>query len=609
MSWVTILLSMVAAVCLTLAGMHLLLWLKLREARENLLFTIAAVAAAATALLELQMMQAQTPADYAEMLRWIHLSVATITVAVVWFVYFYLRAGRRWLAWSITGLRLLILVPNFLLYENATFADISSLRYVMFLGESLSVPIGEVNPWRLLTKLSSLLFLVFVIDAAVSTWKRGQRQPALVLGGATLLAILLSVTFAHLMVKGILPGPFISLNFLLLVLAMAYLLSIDLLRARLLARDLDVSQQRMRLAARAANLGLWEWDIVQDRVWASDTGPASMIIVDSPHMTIERYFELIHADDREATRDALEQALEGNGQLQTELRLEAPGETMQWLSVRGQVERDIDGKPELLRGVSMDITERKQAETELQHHRRDLAHATRVSAMGQLSAALAHEINQPLGAILRNAEAAELFLRQTPPDVEELADILKDIRNDEQRAVAVIERMRVLLKRRELRLEALSVNTLLSEVAKLLHSEIQARTASLRIDIAAGLPQVNGDRVHLQQVFLNLLLNSLDAMNGKSTEQRQIVIRASQTNDGMIEFAVVDRGTGIAPEQLPHLFEPFYTTRENGTGIGLAISKTIVDMHGGRIMAKNNPHGGATVSFILKAVQHEQGPI
>jgi two-component system sensor kinase FixL len=122
----------------------------------------------------------------------------------------------------------------------------------------------------------------------------------------------------------------------------------------------------------------------------------------------------------------------------------------------------------------------------------------------------------------------------------------------------------------------------------------------LRIDVADGLPDIYGDRVHLQQVILNLLLNSLDAMNGKTEEQRQIVIRASQTTDGMVEFAVVDSGTGVAAEQLPHLFEPFYTTKKNGMGIGLAISKTIVEMHGGEIMATNNPDGGTTVRFTVK---------
>ena len=832
------------------------------QARENLLFTIASMAAAATAFLELEMMQSQTPAVYGEMLRWMHVSVATIAVALVWFVYFYLRAGRRWLAWSITSLRLLVLVPNFLLYQNATFEEISSLRQVMFLGESFSIPIGEMNPWRLLTQLSSLLLVIFVTDAAVSAWKRGLRQRALVLGGTTFIAIVLAATFSNLMVKGILPGAFISLCFLLIVLAMAYELSMDLLQAHQLANDLDVSQQRMRLAARAADLGMWEWDIIRDRVWTSETGPSSPMAVDLQHLTIERYFELIHEDDREPTRHALKQALEGNGELRTELRLVGPGETIRWITVRGQVECDAKGKPLRMRGVSADITERKlaefalleseerfrqmadaapvmiwmsgtdklcyyfnkgwfdytgrsleqelgngwaegvhpddfqrcldiyttsfdarrdfsmqyrlrkhdgeygwilytgvpnfshdglflgyigsciditsqkdatervresaefnakvldslhsqnailnrngtilainhawkafalansgtssgvgvnylevceragaagdatalralagirsvlegaseffemeypcnspsqfrsfllrvvplqttgggavvshmeitqlrRAEMEAATLQRELSHMQRVSTLGQLSSTLAHELNQPLGAILRNAEAGELFLMQDFPDIEEVQAILADIRRDDQRATAVIEHMRLLMKRHDLTLETLSVDDLIRQVAVLLQPELQERHLTLQVEAPPALPNVRGDRVHLQQVILNLLINSMDALDGHPIGQGQVTIRASKSSDGMVELAVIDRGAGIEPDKLLRIFEPFETTKAKGTGIGLAISKRIIGSHGGRIWAENNPDGGATVRFTLRVAQQE----
>jgi C4-dicarboxylate-specific signal transduction histidine kinase len=447
--------------------------------------------------------------------------------------------------------------------------------------------------------------LIFVTDAAVSAWKRGLHQRALVLGGVTFFSIVLAVIFSNLMVKGILPGAFISLCFLFIVLAMSYELSMDLVQAHQLANDLDVSQQRMRLAASAADLGMWEWDIIRDRVWTSETGPSSPMAVDLQHLTIDRYFELIHEDDREPTRHALKQALEGNGELQTELRLVGPGETIRWITVRGQVERDTNGKPLQFRGVSMDITERKQAEIELQRHRRDLAHAARVSTLGQLSSSLAHEINQPLGAILRNAEAAELFLKRSPLDLDELRAILADIRQDDQRASSVIERMRLLLTRRELQFETIEVGALIEQVVSFLRAEIQMQHAILRIDLQGEIPRVSGDRVHLQQVLINLLLNSLDALNGTPVAQRQIEIHVTQNTDSMVEIAVLDRGPGITSEQMPHLFEPFFTTKIKGSGIGLAISKTIVDMHGGRIRAENNPDGGATVRFTLRVAKQE----
>jgi len=597
---------MSAAVCLTLAAVHFIVWFRMRDSWENLLFAVTAVSAAVIVMLEVNLMHAKTPEAYGELLRWMHVPAAILIAALVWFLHFYLHAGRRWLAWSITGLRMLILVPNFLYYPNATFAEITGLRPEVFLGETFSAPIGEENPWRILTQVSMLLLLLFVVDAAVTAWKQGSRRRALVLGGMTILAILLAATFSNLMTRGVLPVAFISFTFLLIVLAMAFELSMDLIHARELARDLRESQQRMNLAASAANLGLWEWDVIRDDIWFTEAGRKKLGVSQSGHFNFENYLQLIHPDDREVIRFVVSRTLEGSGDFQAEYRMTGTDGITRWFATHGQVERAISGKPLQLRGVSMDITERKQAEGELQEHRNELAHISRVSALGQLSSSLAHEINQPLGAILRNAEAAELFLKQTPPDLEEVQEILKDIRNDEQRAVSVIERMRVLLKRRELQLEALAVSELISEVARLLNTELQMHHASLRIDIADGLPDVYGDGVHLQQVILNLLLNSLDALNGNSEEQREIVIRASQSTDGMVEFVVVDRGTGVAPEQSPHMFEPFYTTKKNGTGIGLAISKTIVEMHGGEIMATNNPDGGTTVQFTVEVSPTEK---
>jgi len=606
MSWTTIIWSMSAAVCLTLAALHFIVWSRMRDSWGYLLFAVAAVSAAVIAMLELNLIHAKTPEAYGELLRWMHVPAGILMVALVWFIHFYLQAGRRWLVWTITGLRMLILLPNFLYYPNATFAEITGLRSEVFLGEIFTVPIGVENPWRILIHVSMLLLLLFVLDTAITAWKQGHRRRALVLGGMTIFAILLGAIFSGLMVRGILPGAFISFIFMLIVLVMAFELSMDLIRSRELARDLRESQQRMNLAASAANLGLWEWDVVRDAIWITEAGRDRLGISKSEHLSFENYLQLIHPGDREVIRFAVSRTLQGSGDLQVEYRMTGPDGTTRWIAAHGQVERAISGKPLQLRGVSMDITERKQAEDELQEHRNELAHISRVSALGQLSSSLAHEINQPLGAILRNAEAAELFLKQTPPDLEEVQEILTDIRNDEQRAVSVIERMRLLLKRRESQLEALAVNQLISEVAKLLNTEIQMHHASLRIDIADGLPDVYGDRVHLQQVILNLLLNSLDALNGKSEKQRQIVIRVSQTTDGMVEFAVVDRGTGVAPEQLPHLFEPFYTTKENGMGTGLAISKTIIEMHGGKILATNNPDGGTSVRFTVKVASPEE---
>jgi C4-dicarboxylate-specific signal transduction histidine kinase len=228
-----------------------------------------------------------------------------------------------------------------------------------------------------------------------------------------------------------------------------------------------------------------------------------------------------------------------------------------------------------------------------------LAHASRVSLLGQLASALAHELNQPLGAILRNAEAAELFLAQDPPDLDELRAILLDIRQDDRRASDVIERLRTLLKRRRLACCALSVGDLLTNVAALTRGDAATRQTRLEIAAAPGLPPVMGDAVHLQQVLLNLVLNAMDAMDDLPAARRQVKVGAQRRGERAVEVTVSDCGHGIAPDQLGQLFEPFFTTKPNGMGIGLAISRTIVEAHGGRIWAENNAAAGAIFRFTL----------
>ena len=259
---------------------------------------------------------------------------------------------------------------------------------------------------------------------------------------------------------------------------------------------------------------------------------------------------------------------------------------------------DESGKVVGASKICRDITSKKQAEMEIRKQRSELAHVTRVSTLGQLTAALTHELNQPLGAILRNAEAAELFLQSDQPDLSEVRAILADIRKDDQRAGQVIERMRSLLKRRSLVSDPLDVRETVEDTIALVRPDLLAREVKLTLAIPAPLPEVPGDRVHLQQVLLNLILNGMDAMNATTVGDRQLAVRVEVRGTEWLEVSVSDRGTGL-PGELPHLFEPFYTTKPNGMGMGLAISRTIIEAHGGKIRAENNSGPGATFSFTL----------
>ncbi len=251
----------------------------------------------------------------------------------------------------------------------------------------------------------------------------------------------------------------------------------------------------------------------------------------------------------------------------------------------------------------VDITERKRVELELQRQREQLAHVNRISTVGELTTSVAHELNQPLGAILSNAEAAEMFLMADPPALNEVRDILADIRKDDQRASEVIRRMRKLLRKQELAPRSIEINEAVEDVLKLLSVAASARKVTLKFEREEALPRVWCDPVHFQQVVLNLALNGMEAMAGTAEEERQVMIRTGAGENGKVKVAVSDTGPGIPMDRFSRLFEPFFTTKKEGMGMGLSIARTIVEAHHGQIWAENNPGAGATFYFTLPPSQ------
>ncbi|MGB7502990.1 MAG: ATP-binding protein [Azonexus sp.] len=422
----------------------------------------------------------------------------------------------------------------------------------------------------------------------------------MVVGGAIVFFFLCASLQAALVETGLLNTPYmISWAYLAVLIAMSIELNADVLAGAKLAGQLQESERLMGLASAAADLGMWTWDIGHDTIWATKRARELFGFSESEHINRALFFGSLHPEDREATDQALEDALATGGSYEVEYRVVLPEGKMLWMAARGQIERDGSGKPILLRGVVLDVSARHSSELELQQLRSELAHASRVSMMGQFASALAHELSQPLGAILRNTEAAELFLEHDPPDLDELRAILVDIRLDDQRAGGVIDRLRALLKRRNFVPRTLSVSDELANVMALARSDAATRKVALEIDIASELPHVMGDPVHLQQVLLNLILNAMDAVEDVPAARRKVTVRAQRHGASEVEVAVEDSGLGIAPERLGRLFEPFFTTKANGMGIGLSISRTIIEAHGGHIWAENNADKGATFRFTL----------
>jgi signal transduction histidine kinase len=242
---------------------------------------------------------------------------------------------------------------------------------------------------------------------------------------------------------------------------------------------------------------------------------------------------------------------------------------------------------------------RRRAEIVAQQQQTDLAHASRLTMVGELTASIAHEINQPLGAILSNAETAQILLESKQPHLEEVQQILADIRKDDLRASEVVRRMRELLRKRELELKLIDVNTVASDVLRFVDGETRRRGVEIEKQFADTLPVVRGDVIHLQQVLLNLILNGMEAMSESSESSRRLTMRTAYDGKGNVEVAVEDSGPGIPSDRLPQLFDSFFTTKRHGMGLGLSIVRSIVEAHGGRIWAENNASGGACFRFTL----------
>ncbi len=245
------------------------------------------------------------------------------------------------------------------------------------------------------------------------------------------------------------------------------------------------------------------------------------------------------------------------------------------------------------------LRRRRLAEAEATRQRAELAHAARLSAVGELTASIAHEINQPLGAILSNAEAAELFLEADPPMLERVRQILRDIRDEDHRASAVIREVRAFARKSLAEARRLSLNEVVEDVIPLVQADARRRGVELETQLASGLPQVRGDRVQLQQVVLNLTLNGLEALAASSPDERRLRVRTRANDARGVELVVSDTGPGIPEQLLPRLFESFFTTKPEGLGLGLSIVRSIVEAHGGGIRAENEAGGGASFRVVL----------
>jgi two-component system, LuxR family, sensor kinase FixL len=600
MSWVTAVWSMNSAACLTLAGFYFAIWCKQRQRPMYLLFSCSAIAAAAISAFELWMLNSRTVDEYESLVRWIHVPTWVLTLSFVAFVRLYLHAGRVWLVWSIYGLRTLVLILNFIFPVSINFTAITDIRQFSWGGQMVSVPVGASNPWGLLSTISLFLLLIFSVDAAITVWRRGDRRRAVLVGGSMIFGAILA-WHVPLVIWGVIDVPFfLGFTYTAIVAAMGYELSNDLARAAGLLRELEISEKRLNLAADSANLAMWEWDIARNEIWITDKGRSLFGFTPSEKLDFDRFRNLLHPEDRESVLQAVENSLRTGAEYRAEYRAVLPDGQIRWIVGRGHVEFNGDGEPVRMRGASVDITQRKEAELEAACQRMELAHLSRVTTLGELSGSIAHELSLPLSAILSNAQAAQRVLANGKADLAEMREILNDIVSEDKRASEVIRRLRLWLKKGEVQQHPLQINKVVQDVLKLIHSDLINQEVTVETEFARNLPTVSGDPVQLQQVLLNLVVNACDAMAGCDSSQRRLVIRTRIENGGSaVVVSVTDQGTGIPEEKMEQIFEPFFSTKEKGMGIGLSVCRTIIAAHRGKLWAANNLERGATFYFSL----------
>jgi len=392
--------------------------------------------------------------------------------------------------------------------------------------------------------------------------------------------------------------------FLLVAVTPLMLLAVAIDGERRSKEELRVSEERMSLAAESGQLALWDWDVGNDTVWMTDEGRKFFGFEPGEPIPFASLTGRLHPDDSAGRATAILHALETSGSYEAEFRIILPDGSVRWIAARGRSPNPAvsDAPPRIL-GVSMDITRQKQARMEAQLQREELAHLSRVASLSALSGSLAHELGQPLGSILSNAQAGQRFMSQDAPDLAEVRAILADIVGANRRAVEIIDRLRTMLRRGEVLLQPVSVQESLDELLRIARSDLIARGISVSNLTTGDIPPAMTDRVQLQQVLLNLIVNACDAMASNRSEDRTLTLTTSIAQNE-VRIGVLDCGVGL-PDDVETLFQPFHSTKADGLGMGLSICRTLVTSHGGRLWAERRDERGAAFYVALPLAKND----
>ncbi len=364
-------------------------------------------------------------------------------------------------------------------------------------------------------------------------------------------------------------------------------------------QSLRRSEAYLAEAQRLSHTGSWAFNVASKQIvhWSQEHFRIFGFDPDQPLPAFETLLQRIHPDDRARAAEVVESAVREKTDYELDCRIVLPDGAMKYIHAIGHPVLSASGDLVEAVGTVIDVTERKQAEDALYHAQAELAHVTRVAMLGEMTASIAHEINQPLAAVVNNASACLHWL--AAPNLEEARQSVARIIADGHRAGEIIGRIRAFVNKTPSRKDWVDLNETIREVIALARSQVYENRVSLQTQLSDDVPPILGDRIQLQQVILNLMINAIDAMNGISDAPRELLIACAKEDSETVLVAVRDSGPGLDPGSLDRLFHAFYTTKPQGMGLGLAISRSIVEAHGGRLWATANESSGAVFQFTL----------
>ena len=369
----------------------------------------------------------------------------------------------------------------------------------------------------------------------------------------------------------------------------------------------EVKEEQLELIDSLRSVGLWHWDAATDSVWASKNARAILGLGEDVPMAREALLARIHPADAASGLQAIQTCANTGAMIEMQLRVMGRADEIRWITVQARSSCDANGKVRRVAGVLVDDSAYQRAEAQLLKQRQQLTHLTRVAMLGELSGGVAHELHQPLTSILCNAQAAKHLLAKVPTQSAQLREILDDVITDDKRAGQIIQSLRALLMRGDAHAQPVEAGDLIRDVLNIVRGTLIECHVQLVTRIDEGVPGLQGVRVELEQVLLNLILNACEAMSTNAQRDRQIDVTAMRDPDhDAVRISVLDRGPGIEADKLERVFDPFFSTKHSGLGLGLAICHSIIVAHKGELWAENRAGQGAAFHFTVPIAAQEE---